>query len=122
MLDQICAASFQQLQIFLGVGTGQRLTGYDLGSAAVHLEGTNGCDQNGAVRRQAAFAALDVTEFFKAHVGAESGLGDHVAFLAHQFQSDLVGENGGIAVSDVGKRSRVHKRGGTLPASASGLA
>ena len=62
-------------------------------------------------RDQARVAALDVHELLHADVGAEAGFGDDVI---GQFEGDLVGDDGAIAVGDVGKRSGVHEGGRAL--------
>ena len=58
---------------------------------------------------ESAVAALDVAEFLEAHVRAESGFGEHIAFRPHQLQRDLIGHDGRIAVRDVGERPGMHE-------------
>jgi hypothetical protein len=64
-----------------------------------------------AVGDQPAVAALDVEEFLHADVGAEAGLGEHVALRPDQLERDLVGDDRGVAVGDVGKRPGMDERG-----------
>jgi hypothetical protein len=42
-------------------------------------------------------------------IGAEARLGGDVSILAGQLHGDLVGDDGGAAVRDVGERARVHQ-------------
>jgi hypothetical protein len=92
----------------------ERLSGHHFRAAAVHLQRANGGHQHRAVGLQPAVAALDVAEFFEAHVGAESGLGEHVAIGSNQLERDLIGDNRRIAVRDIGERSGVNERGRAL--------
>jgi hypothetical protein len=54
----------------------QRLTGHDPVGARVGLQGSHRGDDHRGVGDQARHPALDVEEPLRAHVGAESGLGD----------------------------------------------
>ena len=63
-------------------------------------------DQHHAVGDQAAVAALEVHELFHATVGAKAGLGDHIV---GQLEGDLVGDDGAVALGDVGKGAAVDK-------------
>ena len=87
---------------------GQGQAGHDLGAAAVHLQRPDGGGEHRDVGFQAAVAALDVPEFLKADVGAETALGDVVV---KQLQTDPVGDDGGLAHGDVGKRSGMDHAG-----------
>ncbi len=78
------------------------------GSAAVHLERAHGGNHHHAVGDQAGVAALDVEELLHANVGAETGFGDHVI---GQLEGDLVGDDGAVAVGDIGKGPGVHEGG-----------
>ena len=93
---------------------GQRFSGHHFRTAAVHLQRANGGHQHRAIGLQSAVAALDIAEFFDAHVGAEPGFGQHVAIGPHQLQRDLIGDDRRIAVRDVGERSGMNKRGRAL--------
>ncbi len=88
--------------------------GHHLRTAAVHLQRANGGHQHHAIGLQPAVAALDVAKLFQAHVGAEAGLGQHVAIGTNQLQRDLIGDNRRIAVRDIGERSGMHERGRAL--------
>jgi hypothetical protein len=46
-------------------------------AATVHLERSDGHDNNDSVRHEAAGPALDVEELFHAYVGAEARFSDH---------------------------------------------
>lgn len=94
----------------LGEGGARR----DVGPAAVHLERAHGGDETDGARAQAAGAALDVEELFHANVRAKAGLGNDKAVLAHKLEGDLVGDDGRVAVRNVGKGARVHKHGRAL--------
>ena len=56
----------EQLQVFLGVGHIQRLAGLHRGSTSMALERSHSGDHHGALRHQAAGAALDVEELLHA--------------------------------------------------------
>ena len=72
----------------------------------MRLEGPHRGHDDGAVRPQARVAALDVAELLEAAVGAEAALGDEVP-VAHQAEGDLVGDDGAVAVGDVGEGTGV---------------
>ena len=108
MVEQVLGALLQQLQVLLGVLHRQGTAGNHGGSAAVHLQSTDGGNQNGNVGGQAGQTALDVPELLEADVGSEAGLG-HV--VVKQLQSQTVADNGGLADSDVGKRTGVDQHG-----------
>ncbi len=95
-------------QTFFGVLIGQGQAGYDLGSAAVHLEGPDGAGENGNVGFQAAVSAFDVPEFLKADVGAETGF---CYVVVKKLETDPVGDDGRLTHCDVGKRSCVNHAG-----------
>ena len=103
---QVGQTRFEQFQVLFGVFGSQRCASRDSWSAAVHLERAHGGNHHHAVGDQAGVAALDVEEFFHADVGAETGFGDHVI---GQLEGDLVGDDGTVAVGDVGERSGVHE-------------
>ena len=65
-------------------------------------------DRDDAVGNEAGGAALDVKELLHADVGAKAGFGDDVVA---QPQRQLVGQDGGVAVGDVGKRPGVDEGG-----------
>lgn len=58
--------------------------------------------------------ALDVKELLSPNVGPKASLGDDEAPLPGQLERDLIGQNGGVAVRDVGKGPRVHHHGCAL--------
>ncbi len=74
----------------------------------MHLERPHGRHQHHRVGDAAGIAAFDVKEFLHAHVRAKAGLGHDVV---RQLQGDHVGNDGAVAVRDIGKRSGVHQHG-----------
>ena len=111
VLDHVGQALLQQVEVLVGVFGGQRFTSHHLRAAAVHLEGADGGHQHHHIRDQPGVAALDVHEFFHADVRAEAGFGDDV--IGH-LERDLVSDDGGLSVRDIGKRSRVNDGGSPL--------
>ena len=74
------------------------------GDAAVHLEGANGGDDDGAAGFEAGAAAFDVEELLAAEVGTEAGFGDHHVCQA---EAEAGGDDAVAAMGDVGERAAV---------------
>ena len=60
-------------------------------------------------RRDGIKSDLDVEELFHADVCAEAGLGDDEAVLANELEGNLVRQDGGVAVGDVGEGTAMHE-------------
>ena len=108
MVEQVAGTLLQQFQVLLSVLLGQGCAGGDLGAAAVHLQRTDGSNQNGNVGGQTGQTGLNVPELLEADVGSEAGLGDVVV---EQLQSQTVSDDGGLADSDVGEGAGVDQNG-----------
>mmetsp|Transcript_6907 Transcript_6907/g.15742 ORF Transcript_6907/g.15742 Transcript_6907/m.15742 type:complete len:293 (-) Transcript_6907:740-1618(-) len=107
---QIGGSLLHQIDVFLKVLLAQGLARDHLRRfAAVELQSAHRADQDGAIRLQATVVCLDVEELLATHIGTEASLGKHVAFLSHQLQSQLVGDDRGIAVRNVGEGSGVNQ-------------
>ena len=98
---------FEQGQVLVGVLGGQGLAGHDLGPAAMHLQGPDRGHDDDRARDEAARPALDVHELFHAAVGPEARFRDDETIPADEAEGDLVGDDRGVAVGDVGERSGV---------------
>ncbi len=70
--DQVGQAGPQQRQVLVGVGLVERAARHNLGSATMRLQRSDGCHQHRSIGLEAGDAALDVEEFLRAHVGAET--------------------------------------------------
>lgn len=114
VLLHVAQALGEELEVLLDVLLLESLAGLDLGAASVHLHGTNGGDEDDAVRSEAALSALDVEELLHANIGAEASLGDDVAVLADELEGDLISDDGGVAVGDVGEGTGVDEDGSSL--------
>mmetsp|Transcript_14930 Transcript_14930/g.38363 ORF Transcript_14930/g.38363 Transcript_14930/m.38363 type:complete len:613 (+) Transcript_14930:23-1861(+) len=108
--QDVAAARLHQLHVLVGVLMRQRRAGRDLGAAAVALERPHGGHDDDRVGLQPAHAALDVHELLHADVGAEPGLRDHVPVLADELEAHLVGDDGGVAVGDIGEGAGMDER------------
>lgn len=62
VLAQVGTTLFEELEVLLLVDISQGLSGGDGGSTSVHLEGSNGSDDNDRVRLESRYSALDVAE------------------------------------------------------------
>ena len=111
---QVLAPLCDERDVLLGVRPVERLARGDGGTAAVHLECSDGGDEHCRVREQPGGAALDVDKLLEADVCAEAGLGDDEAGLADEPEADVVGEDGRVAVGDVCKGPRVDEDGRRL--------
>ena len=78
-----------------------------VGIAGVVLERLDRRHEDDRVRLQVAEPADDVEELLHAHVGGEAALGDDVV---GELERDAVGDDGVVAVRDVGERAAVHER------------
>ena len=74
--------------------------------AAIHLHGAHGGDDDRGRRLQAGLAALDVEEFFRAEIGAETGFGDDIV---GELQRRRGGDDRVAAMRDVGERAAMHE-------------
>ena len=122
MLDKVLASLLERDQVLLSVCIRERLARGDLRSSAVHLQRTGRRDDNDGVGLEAAHAALDVAELLHTHVGTEATFGEDVSrsrwvvafFCTGEFESDPVGEDGGIAMSNIRERTSVDEDRRTL--------
>ena len=81
----------------------------------MHFQCTSRSNDNDSVRFQTAHSAFDVAEFLHTHVGTEATFGEDVSrsrrvvafFCTGEFESDPVGEDGGVAMSDIRERTSV---------------
>ncbi|MNQ69186.1 hypothetical protein D3C85_837680 [compost metagenome] len=89
----------------------QRLARANVQQAAVGLETAHRGHQHHAGGGDAGLAALDVEELLQPHVGAKARLGHHIVGEA---QGDAIGDDGGVAVGDVGEGAGVHQHRGLL--------
>ena len=80
----------------------------------MHLQGANGGYQDHAVGHQPTVAAFDVEELLHADVRPKTSLRQHVAIWPHQLQRQLVGNDGGVAVGDVGEGAGMDEGGRAL--------
>mmetsp|Transcript_10810 Transcript_10810/g.32814 ORF Transcript_10810/g.32814 Transcript_10810/m.32814 type:complete len:491 (-) Transcript_10810:74-1546(-) len=104
----------EELKVLLLVFLGEGLAAAHGRAAAVHLEGAHGGNEHGALRGEAGVAALDVEELLATNVGAEASLGHAIAVLADELERHLVGQDGAVAVSNVGEGACVHEHRGAL--------
>ncbi len=79
VLLQVLASLFQSNEILLGIRVVQGLSGGDVGTSAVHLEGASSGDDDSRVGVETTDTALDVAELLHAHVGAETALCQNIA-------------------------------------------
>jgi len=80
----------------------------------VHLEGTNGSDNDGAVGLEARSAALDVEELLATNISTEASLGDTETVLTNEPQRHLVSNDRAVTMGNVGKRASMDEHGGAL--------
>ncbi len=107
-VDHVLAALLDQFDIFLGVGVVQRFAGNNLGSAAMHLQGTYCRCQYGDVGFKARVPAFDVPELLKTDISRKAGFSD---IVIKKFKSYAVSDNRRLSDSDVGKRPGMDKAG-----------
>ena len=79
MLLQVLASLFQSDEILLGVRVVQGLSGGDIRTSAVHLQGSSGGDDDRSIGVETTDTALDVAKLLHAHVGAETALRQNIA-------------------------------------------
>ena len=108
----------QQVQVFIRIRGCQRLAGYHLGSAAVHLECAHGSNQHHHMWDQTRVAAFDIEEFFHADIRAKARFGDHVI---GQLESDPVSDDRAVARGRYWQTVRHGRRPACLRGSASRL-
>ena len=106
MLGQVDGALLQSGQVLPDQLSGKRLPCHHFAQSTMHLQGSNGGHDHDAIGSQARVTALDVEELLHPTVGSEAALGDHVV---GQFQRDLIGDDGAVAMGDVSERPSVHE-------------
>ena len=111
MPGEVGAALLEGGQIFPQEARRQRLARANVQQAAVGLETAHRGHQHHAGGGDAGLAALDVEELLQPHVGAKARLGHHIVGEA---QGDAIGDDGGVAVGDVGEGAGVHQYRGLL--------
>mmetsp|Transcript_1646 Transcript_1646/g.4410 ORF Transcript_1646/g.4410 Transcript_1646/m.4410 type:complete len:227 (+) Transcript_1646:425-1105(+) len=94
VLQEVGEPRGEEFEVFARVFRGEGGPRGDRRAAAVHFEGADGRDEDGAGRGEVAGAAFDVAEFFEANVRAETRFGDDKAVLAHELERDLVCHHG----------------------------
>jgi hypothetical protein len=122
MPDQVLRAFFEDDQIFFGVCVCKGLSRSDFGSSPVHFQRACCRHDDHGIRGQSANPALDVAELFHAHVGTKATLGENISdvprrvalFCTYELQRDAVGQDGRVAMSDVGEGPSVYKDGCAL--------
>mmetsp|Transcript_48218 Transcript_48218/g.121354 ORF Transcript_48218/g.121354 Transcript_48218/m.121354 type:complete len:586 (+) Transcript_48218:36-1793(+) len=114
VLGEVGATVAHQIQVLIGVGGGQRRTRHHARSTTVHLERTHSHHQHGSVWHQTTVATLDIEELFGSDVSTETSLRHHEAIFTNQLESNLVRQNRTVSMSNVGKRSSVHKHWSTF--------
>lgn len=119
MLAKVGEALLEDLQVLIGVDVGKGLAGGDFRTTAVHLESSDGCDNDDSVGLKARSAALDVAEFLHTDVSTETSLGDDVAIVvlwlallnASQLERDFVSKDRRVAVGNVGEGAGMNEDG-----------
>ncbi|GFZ51903.1 hypothetical protein JCM24511_09672 [Saitozyma sp. JCM 24511] len=122
VLAEVGASLLEQVEVLLGVNRVEGLAGRHRGTATVHLEGSDGRDEDHGVGAEARHAGLDVAELLHADVRTEASLGDDVTAARRvvalldtgELECDAVRDDGRVAVRDVGKGTGVDEDGGTL--------
>ena len=79
------------------------------GCSPVVFHGADGGHDHGCGDVEATVAGLDVEEFFRSQIGAESGFGQHEVGV---FEGDSRAQQRAAAVGDVGEGAAVAQRGG----------
>ena len=108
VVQHVRDALLQKSQVFLGIGIGQGQTSHYLGSATMHLQCPDGAGKYRHVRLETTIATLDIPELFESDVRGEAALGN---MIIKHLQPDTVGDDGGLAHSDVGKGTGMHHTG-----------
>lgn len=116
MLQEIGKALLDEIEVFFDVFLLERGAWSDGRSAAVHLQGSDGGDENDSVGHVSRCAALYVEELFHTDVRAEACLGDDDAVGTDELESYSVGDYRRATVRYVCERSRVHEDRGALDA------
>jgi hypothetical protein len=89
----------------------------------MHLQCSRRGHNDNRIRSQTRNPTFDITKLFHTHVRAESTFGEYVSelgwvgfarFGSCEFECDFVGEDGRVAVGDVGEWTCVYEYGGAL--------
>nr|OZC13783.1 hypothetical protein SPACI_55680 [Sporomusa acidovorans DSM 3132] len=102
----VFAAFFEQAQVFLGIFVRQRTARYNGRSTTMHLERAHGSYQDRYIGFESAQAAFNVPEFLEADISSKTGLCN---MIIEAFQADAVGNDGGLADGNVGKRAGMYE-------------
>mmetsp|Transcript_7572 Transcript_7572/g.14756 ORF Transcript_7572/g.14756 Transcript_7572/m.14756 type:complete len:221 (+) Transcript_7572:632-1294(+) len=94
----------KEIQVLFLVLLSKGQASHHLRPPSVHLQGPHRSDEHDTVGLQSRVTALDVHELLHADVRAESSLRDDVAVGANHAQADLIGDDGAVAMGDVGER------------------
>ncbi len=105
-MNHVLAAFFNQLDVLLGVRIVKRFAGNNFRAAAMHLQGTDCCGEDGDMRLKTRVAALDVPEFLETDVCGKAGFGD---IVVKEFEGDTIGDNRRLSDRDVCKWSCVYQ-------------
>ena len=115
MREEIDGTGLDEGEVLLAVLLSKSCARDHLGRRArVELERAYRAHEHGERGTQARGAALDVEELLAAHVGAESRLCKDIAVLTDELESELISDDRGVAVGDVGKGPAVDEGGGAL--------
>jgi hypothetical protein len=78
VLNQVLASLLKNFQVLFGVSLMQRLSGGNLWSSTMHLQGTGGSDDDHSIWGETADSAFDIAELLHTHVGPEASFCEDV--------------------------------------------
>ena len=108
VMEEVCSSCLNPAHVLLAVLFRHGTAGAGNGSAAVTLEGADGCDNNRTVGLETAETALEVPELLESDVCTKTTLSYQVVT---KLQADLVGNNRGLTDGDICKRSCMNQTG-----------
>ena len=105
VVEKVHDTFLKQIEVLFRIGGIQRTTRNNLGSAPMHLQGTNGGRQNRYVGFQATETTFDIPELFKPDIAPKSTLRN---VIVKHLETDTIADNGRLSHRDIGKRSCVN--------------
>ena len=122
MLGKVLDSFFEDGKVLVEVSVMQRPAGSHLWSAAMHFQGSSGCDDYDRIGNKTADPALDIAKLLHAHVGTETAFSQHIALArgvlavigTRELECHSVCKNGRVSMGNICERSCMYEDWGTL--------